>query len=118
MNSACAMISDHIRRLKPGEQVQFTPWVMKEAEPRSGGTFALAIDLIRRERGGAVDRILDGNVGSAYEYGVTTAPDTGIVTVYRLKEPLPSSGTTRTHVSADRRHHYRHDGYRYTLIKG
>lgn len=111
--SAHQLIRDRILSLQPGQRVNISEYVLKEASPRPTGMFAMAVAMIEQERGGIIDRILDGIVGSAYEYGHYIDIQNGNEVVYRLTEPLPSDGPERTHVSADRRHYYRREGDRW-----
>lgn len=116
-NSAYQHVSDIIRRLKPGQRVKFSPYILSSAEDRPSGAFSMAVSMIIDQRGGVIDRILDGIVGSAYEFGHYTNVEDRCEIVYRLATPLPSNGTTRTHVSMDRRQHYRREYDRYELIE-
>ena len=58
----------------------------------------------------SINYVLDGTIGSAFEYGFiapfTTRDDAWIL--FRLKSPLIDS-TSRTYVSPDRRHLYTKD---------
>src|SRR5262245_26354129 len=96
-------IRNKVAGLRPGQRITFTALVMLEAEPR--GLFSLL-----REIGRPADRVLDNIIGSAYEYGYFDNPEDRSTTFYRLPQPLPSDGPSRTYVSPDRRHHYTYDG--------
>lgn len=54
----------------------------------------------------AADQVLEKVVGSAFEYGYRTDPTNRKLTFFRLPQPLPADGDTRTFVSPDRRHYF------------
>lgn len=56
------------------------------------------------------DHVMEGIMGSAYEYGYTRLPERDIVRFWRLKKPLKTESGLRTYVSPDRRHFYDFDG--------
>ena len=78
---------------------------------RPGGYLAIPRHLLRRvpcpPPWNAAEWILEGIVGSAYEFCIIDTPESGGVVFRRLAEPLSAETGLRAYVSADRKHFFR-----------
>ena len=96
------MFKKLVADLKPGEQIDIDEGEMdldRTIRPpfrHNGAFWTLA------------DNVLEGIVGSAYEYGYFRRPQDRVVTFFRLKEPLTDGSLS--YVSPDRRQHFSYDG--------
>lgn len=84
-----AFIQDMVRRMKPGDEAQFARELLMFPVPPPWKP---------------AEWVLEGIVGSAYEFSVRYDERTGNAIFRRWQEPLPPESGCRHYVSADRKH--------------
>lgn len=107
MNPVFLHILDIVRRLGPGQRVNFSREILYEGSRQGLEHFMSPSGQT------TADLVLENIVGSAYEYGYFEPPDLPgrDITFYRLERPLKDG--RRTYVSPDRREHFHFDGLFY-----
>lgn len=94
-----------VARLKPGQCLAICERELALCEPSSAlAQFAFALD----RRGSIEDRILEGIVGSSFEFSYERDPQKRVVVFCRLAHPLDDG--RRASVSPDRAHFYTKEG--------
>ena len=93
-----------VASLKPGQQVEIDRELLRSPK-------GLASYLIQES---AADSVLEGILGSSYEFWYEENPSIGHTTFGRLKQPLEDG--RRSYVSPDRRRHYRKEGRFYCPV--
>jgi hypothetical protein len=100
------IVKQMVRSLKPGEWLTVPELDLVLDLPRCFIGFESAVC-------NPADRILEGIVGSAYEYSYQRDPIKREVTFRRLEKPIDSEDGRQTYVSPDRLKYYSFDGRYY-----
>lgn len=102
MSDALTYLRGEVRKLKPGQEIRVSWSFMKHIGPDGWRSVPPA------------ERVLEGIVGSAYEFTHREDHEKRVTVFGRLKEPLPTH--QRTFVDPDRAHFFEKRGDVYQLI--